>query len=308
MAYSALFRSAHRQEVESSLYRIWRGGGGFNASGPIARFVQVWPWEVMTSSTSPPAKLICYILKDAPTMEPPMKVTLVSGLVAWTHTPQQGTRKHIQMRITCTQMHTSAVRACKYCTHFSHVTWRFMNAVMVNRCSRRNYVKLDVKPLCKHQLFTHMPAAGVAARWRLKGQIASSNLTLNNAGFLLCGQHTKLTFSTGNVGLSQWCEVVLLTSGEHPAAPHPAGVGSTPRSGVLSTSELLLPWTDCELPVMLTCVTVSVYMSILALLSVSTRPWARHVQPLQWSWSAKSDRLVKLLWMSKMSGKQSICA
>lgn len=33
----------------------------------------------MTSSTSLPAKLIRYILEDAPVMEPPLKVTLAGG-------------------------------------------------------------------------------------------------------------------------------------------------------------------------------------------------------------------------------------
>ena len=46
-------------------------------------------------------------------MEPPMKVTLVSGLVAWQRTPERGAHKHIQMRITCAQWHVGTVHACK---------------------------------------------------------------------------------------------------------------------------------------------------------------------------------------------------
>lgn len=52
-------------------------------------------------------------------MEPPMKVTLVSGLVAWKHTPERGAHKHIQMRITCVQRHVGTVHACKSSAHIS---------------------------------------------------------------------------------------------------------------------------------------------------------------------------------------------
>ncbi len=223
-------------------------------------------------------------------MEPPMKVTLVSGPVAWKHTPRRGTRKHIQMRITCTQTHVSTVHACKYCTHISHVTQtqRFNCAVMMN-CP--NYMKLGVKK--KNQLITQMHAAGVAAwRW-FRGQTAFSNLTLNNADFLLCGQHMKQIFYL-YFSRKRWTFSFICRSSTHMwescRAPSRCGF-----EALLKSVYFFPPQSCCclgltELPMMLTCMTVSAYMNTLALLSVNRCPWARHVQLSQWSWLVKSNR------------------
>lgn len=121
-------------------------------------------------------------------MEPPMKVTLVSGPVAWKHTPRRGTRKHIQMRITCTRrmwvlyMHANtAPTLVMWHSHRDSCALSWWNAVTTWNKK-------------KNQPIAQMHAAGVAAWWWFKGQTAFSNLTLNNADFLLCDQHMKQIF------------------------------------------------------------------------------------------------------------------
>lgn len=84
-------------------------------------------------------------------------------------------------------------------------------------------------------------------------------------------------------------------TGKHPSSQHPPGGSSMPRSMFcfvlfFPTAELSLPRIDRELPMMQTCMTVSAYMSILALLSVNRCPLARHIQLMQWSSSAKRRR------------------
>lgn len=102
-----------------------------------------------------PAKLICYILKDAPATEPRMKVTLGNpgARRRGKHTNPQRGRGVITSasRITCIRRwrrHHTCMYACKKnpkkqsCAWIGHVTrtWRFMGSLW--GC---NYTKLGLK-------------------------------------------------------------------------------------------------------------------------------------------------------------------
>lgn len=89
-----------------------------------------------------------------------------------------------------------------------------------------------------------MHGAGVAAWWWFKGQTAFSNLTLNNADFLLCGQHMKHIFY---LSFSRKC----WTSHSHAVGYSYLGklqgtqqvwVQCLAQEFFFSISELFLPW------------------------------------------------------------------
>lgn len=95
----------------------------------------------MTSSTSLPAKLICYILKDAPTTEPPMKVTLLTGLVAWKYSPPPNPTStntlHRHRRARHVQTHANEDYSTLQCTYMHANTV----PVSVTCCKRREHVQ-----------------------------------------------------------------------------------------------------------------------------------------------------------------------
>lgn len=138
------------------------------------------------------------------------------------------------------------------------------------------------------RLITQMPTG---VWWHSEGLSDLSSLAQNHAGFLLCDtMWNHIYFPMKCLTLSFTCSGF---TGKHPSSRHPPGECSMPRSMFsffFSTTELSLPWIDRELPMMQTCMTVSAYMSILALLSVDRCPLARHIQLMQWSSSVKRSR------------------
>lgn len=146
MAYLDLYASRRSNQSFAGPEGVW---GPLPPRGPAATHVKAWPWEVATSSTSPPAKLICFLLKDAPAMEPLMKVTLV-----------------LDSRETHTVGHTNILDAPRVVLH----VW------LQSYCNVCNCTKVVVGTFWF--VMTQMPAAGVSAGW-------SWNITQLTLNFVL---------------------------------------------------------------------------------------------------------------------------